>query len=368
MSAVLLHVQHLLGIGHLMRASLLAHALAERFDTLVVSGGSPVEGVDFGRARLHQLPPMGAGDPAFKTLVQADGRPVDDGFRAIRRDALLALFDDIAPGVLITEMFPFGRRQSRFELLPLLDAARARQTLVVASIRDVLQWRKPARTAETTALVNRLYDLVMVHGDPTLVHLEHTFPEAAAIADKVRYTGYVAPPPPVAGGGAGDGEVIVSAGGGAVGAALLHAAAEARALSRLGDRPWRLLVGGNAEAPDLARDGVIVEPARRDFRALLGRAAVSVSQAGYNTAMDVLAARCRAVFVPFVGAGETEQSERSARLAARVGGIEVLAEDALTPTALAAAVDAASAGPRPESARLDLSGAATTVRLIADAS
>ena len=47
------------------------------------------------------------------------------------------------------EAFPFGRRQMRFELLPLLDAIAAMtpKPLLVTSVRDILQERvSPAAT------------------------------------------------------------------------------------------------------------------------------------------------------------------------------------------------------------------------------
>ena len=56
---ILFYVQHLLGIGHLMRAGTLARALeAAGFDVLIVSGGTHVPGFDPGAARVVQLPPV----------------------------------------------------------------------------------------------------------------------------------------------------------------------------------------------------------------------------------------------------------------------------------------------------------------------
>ena len=65
---------------------------------------------------------MKAADPQFSALADADGRPLDDAFRAARRDHLIELFSNERPAAIITEMFPFGRRQLRFELVPLLEA------------------------------------------------------------------------------------------------------------------------------------------------------------------------------------------------------------------------------------------------------
>ena len=58
-----LYVQHLLGIGHLMRAVRLARALAAAgAEVDLVSGGEPQPGLDVGGARLVQLPPVHSRD------------------------------------------------------------------------------------------------------------------------------------------------------------------------------------------------------------------------------------------------------------------------------------------------------------------
>jgi Predicted glycosyl transferase len=76
---VFFYVQHLLGIGHLRRAAVLARALAAGgFDVLLVSGGAPVS-LDIGRARWHQLPPVRARDEGLRELSRLDGTPLDDG-------------------------------------------------------------------------------------------------------------------------------------------------------------------------------------------------------------------------------------------------------------------------------------------------
>ncbi|HEX2116753.1 MAG TPA: glycosyltransferase [Alphaproteobacteria bacterium] len=372
---VLFHVQHLLGSGHLRRAAAIASALADAgFEVELVSGGFPVRDLDCGAARLIQLPPARAADESFKTLLGERGAPVDDAWRTARREALLARFEAFAPDVVITELFPLGRRVLSFELVPLLEAAhhRAPRPLILASVRDVLARKDDQRkTAEMIARVHAWYDHVLVHGDPALLPLGASFPEAR-IAGRVVYTGYVGgPAKPAPPGGEGEGEVIVSVGGGAVGARLLEAAVVARPLSAAGNRPWRLLLG--ADLPTDARErlqgaadaGCIVEPARRDFPGLLARCHVSVSQAGYNTVMDVLTARARAVLVPFAAANETEQSVRANALARR-GWAVVCDEAGLTAPILAAAIDRAAALERPDASALRRDGARETARRVSE--
>ena len=363
---VLFYVQHLLGIGHLARASRIAAALDDNaFDVTVVTGGMPVAGFPGPSVRTVALPPVTAGDQQFSGLADGDGNPVDEAFLARRRDLLLATLRDVRPDVVIIEAFPFGRRQMRFELLPLLEAigALAPKPLVVTSVRDILQERlKPGRAEETVDLVTRHFDLVMVHGDPDFATLGETFPLADAIAEKIAYTGLVAGPPPVPVTERFD--VLISAGGGAAGAELVRAAVGAARLSDAAGR-WCLTTGPNL--PDAAFAAVQAEAPpnlaifrfRKDFASLLASASLSVSQAGYNTVCDILRAGCRSLLVPFTAGGETEQATRAARLE-KLGLATALPEEGLTAPALAAVIDTALAMPKPPRAALNLDGARGT--------
>ncbi len=370
------YVQHLLGVGHLKRASLIAEAMAAAgLDVAVVLGGPQIRGVEFRGCARILLPAVRAADPAFAALVNEQGEPVDDALRDARASRLLSEFGALSPDVLLIEQFPFGRRQFRFELMPLLETARtaARPPRIVSSVRDVLVRKdKPDRNAEMASLARTWFDRVLVHGDPALITLDQTFPEMETIAPIVEYTGYVADQRSrraVADREAGRGEVVVSVGGGAVGEPLLRAALAARPLTRLADRPWRLIAGPNL--PDEVFDrfawdappGVIVERWRDDLPTLLRNCVLSLSQAGYNTIMDIVQARARAVVVPFAEGDQTEQALRARTLAER-GVLGVVEARELTPERLAQALDAAM-DREPALADVDVSGAETTARIIA---
>ena len=366
---VLFHVQHLLGIGHLRRAAALAKACAGHgLEVTVASGGGAIDDLDTGDAALVQLPPLRAADAGFTRLLDDRGREIDDAWRAGRLAASLDLFARIRPHVLVIETFPFGRRRLAFELLPLLAAARRAGTVTVCSVRDILTARQAKRTTEAAGWARDHIDHVLVHGDPDFIAFGDSFPAAAEIAGKLAYTGYVAAEEPAAAGDPGRDEIIVSAGGGAVGAALLRTALEAQAL--MSGRRWRLLAGDNlpeaafaALAAD-APDRVLVERARPDFTALLQNAAASVSQAGYNTVVDLLRAGTRMLLVPFAAPGETEQTLRAERLEAR-GLARRLGEDSLTPERLAEAVRSVLDGPPPPPHGIALDGAGRGAGMIA---
>lgn len=341
---VLFYVQHLLGIGHLARASRIVQALGENgFAVTLVTGGMPVDGFPGPDIDHIALPGIAVGDGGFSALVDADGKVIDDIFKIERCNRLLAVYHERRPDIVIIEAFPFGRRQVRFELLPLIDAIEESQPrpLLMTSLRDILQERaKPGRDEETIDLVLRHFDQVLVHGDPDFVRLEDTFPLANAIADRVVYTGLVgaAPADPPA----ERYDVVVSAGGGAVGAGLVEAALQAS--SRLGDiGRWLIITGPNLPQADFERfaahssENVELVRFRTDFRSLLARARVSISQAGYNTVCDILQAGCASVLVPFSSGGETEQTARAERLE-RLGQAVVIQENALSAESMVAAI------------------------------
>ena len=80
--AVLFYVQHLLGIGHLARASRVAAALAEDgFAVTVVSGGTPVPGFPGPGVATLELPPILAADEGFSALTDAPATPIDDAYQ-----------------------------------------------------------------------------------------------------------------------------------------------------------------------------------------------------------------------------------------------------------------------------------------------
>lgn len=361
-----LWVQHLLGTGHVERMRWIAEALAERgAEVTFVSGGLPLPGRLPRLARVVQLPPLRAADASFRVLVDERGVPIDDAFRARRVSALLDAWRGSQADVVLLETFPFGRRALRFELMPLLDAiaASSPRPRVVSSVRDLLQVRgDAARDAEAWDVARRCLDAILVHGDPAFARLEATFPPAADGTVPVVYTGFVraplAPPAPRE-----RREVVVSASAGEGGTALLATAIEARAHSALRASPWRVLVGGGVTEQRFASlvhagqaAGVAVERHRRDFPDLLAGARVAVTQAGYNTVLDVLLARTPAVLVPFAGEGETEQAMRAAKLAA-LGRVETVDEHSLDPRVLSAAIDRAAARGEMPPCPFDVDGA-----------
>jgi predicted glycosyltransferase len=373
MPRVLFHVQYLLGIGHLQRSLRIGEALADAgIAVTLAQGGPPLPEITHGRGvDITQLPPIRSRDASF-ALVDEAGEPVTDALRAERRAALLAAFDAARPDALVIEGFPFARRAFRSELDPLIAAARSAGARVICSVRDIPTVRPdPARLAAIVARVRDDFDAVLVHGDPDFIPFDAAFPEAPKIADRLYYTGYVAnAAPPAVAGDMQEGDVLISVGGGGAGGrALMQAAIEARRRGCLANRPWRLLAGTGLPEVELgqirrgAPAGIIIERFRADFASLLQSCHISVSQAGYNTVLDILAAKVRAVLVPFAAERETEQLIRAEHLAAR-GAAVLLRESELNAASLAGAIERAASS-QPSAIALDTDGARRSATLVA---
>ncbi|MDQ0511799.1 glycosyltransferase [Ancylobacter amanitiformis] len=375
-SRVLIVVTHLLGVGHLARMAAVGRAMAAAgVDVTLASGGRAAATVDTTGCHRIQLPPVHCVGTDFRTLYAAPGIIADAAYLAARRAALIEAFDAVRPDALITELYPFGRRSLAAEFDALLRHARAAtpRPVILASIRDVLN--PPSRPEKAEGALTTLaafYDGVLFHGAAALVPLSASWPVPPALERRLIETGYVHDGARAAGNGGTDGtdEIVVSGGGSAAGLPL---ARQALAAARLvPERQWRLLVGSGvaieafeglvADAPANMR----VERARPDFPALLARAALSISQAGYNTVLDLAAAGARAILVPFAEGAEQEQTQRAGELARR-GLVRRLAAATLTGAELAATVRAALGEPRPDWSGIGRDGAARTAARVEEA-
>ena len=368
----MIYVQHLLGVGHLQRSLLLAAELARQdFSVELVSGGKPHSSAVAKGVQIRQLAPVYSPDGSFTCLLNNDGVEIDANWRNQRKQQLLNCFAAFDPQVLITETFPFGRRMMRFELLPLLAAARASTNCiqVIASVRDILQPKSKAeRIEETCELIEKYYAHVLVHGDTSIARLEDSFSAAARIDQKVSYSGYIcadtsAVPP----GSEGCDEVLVSAGSSATGFEILKASIAAKPLSSFRDLHWRILVSPAIdenrfeELKQLAGEGVCVERNRADFSELVKRARLSISQAGYNTMTDILSSDTPAVVIPYAEATEIEQTLR-AQILQHHDRVAMLRQDELSAASLASTIDQAMRQFRPLQA--NLAGTANSATMI----
>jgi predicted glycosyltransferase len=346
--AILFYCQHSLGMGHLVRSLALADSLAKRFRVVLLNGGRMPKGVVVpAGVEVVNLSPLGMNDAG--KLVSHDKRISVERALECRQMTIRESFEKVSPAVVFVELFPFGRKKFAGELLPLLQAARRPETraLVVCSVRDILvSQRKKQQEHDDRAAnwANEFFDLVLVHSDPSFARFEDSFQPSIPLRVPVKYTGFVVPHAamlprePVE-----RKSIVVSAGGGLVGEPLLRLAIEAHAHLATDPLIEMKVIGGPLlpqESWQLLR--TLSRGQRRlklvkhvsDLAGELSGAAVSISQAGYNTCLDVLRAGVPALLVPFARDNENEQRTRALRLQ-ELGLVKVLEEREQTSERLA---------------------------------
>jgi predicted glycosyltransferase len=366
---IMLYSQHVLGIGHFFRSMEIARAL-HRHEVMFVEGGDPLPGFTAPpHVQRFLLPPLMM-DAEFKSMEVHEGNL--DEIKAARAKLLMEAFLDFAPQILITELFPFGRRQFRFELMPVLQTIRKRSmsTRVICSLRDILVEKTNQAAYEAWVLekLHTYYDLLLVHSDPRVISLEETFTQVDKIKIPFHYTGFVTRPLPKVTKEPDRKIIVASSGGGKVGVDLLASAI--LAVQSLPDPKLvlKVFIGPFMENAD--RDllqNLTVRDSRTtlqlfspDFLAELMAAELSISMAGYNTCMDLLSTGVKAIVRPFPQ--NREQGLRARKLES-LGLVRVIDDLGLVP--LSQTIENALASPmKPPHLHPNLEGARSTSVLI----
>lgn len=388
---VLFYCQPVLGIGHFIRSRELILRLHD-FEVCFLNGGEIVPGFELpSTIEVVNLPALKT-NAEFQSLFVADGLRSLDEAKEMRKQLLISTYSRLRPALLILELFPFGRRQFDFELIPLLEHVRASRnsTKVVCSLRDILVSKSNQAEYEQQVceLMNEYFDLLLIHADPKLQLLDETFPRVQDIKCEIQYTGYVAQSPEILAGerlklfSADRGKepfVLVSIGGGRVGHELLECSIEAAAMvGRSLPHRMHIITGPYMSQELFARfqkqaagkAGVTIERFTTEFTSYLKMADLSISMAGYNTCMDILGAGVQSLVYPFTGNNNQEQTVRARKLE-RMGAVKMIRREQLTPESLAEEIIRCLKSPaarRPPAVPLDIRGAEKTALLLTELS
>src|SRR5678816_1362046 len=370
--AILFYCQHSLGMGHLVRSLALAERLGRHFRVMLLNGGRLPAGIVIpSNIQFVNLPPLGIDEA--NQLVSHDKRISVARALDRRKKMIRVTFDNLRPVVVLVELFPFGRKKFANEILPLLQAAHEKDTraLVVCSLRDILVSRESDREFNDRAATwaNEFFDLVLIHSDPSFARFEESFQSNVPLQVPIKYTGFVVPSGPATPTESKRKRIVVSAGGGIAGEPLLRTAIEA--LDYLHDEVEMKVIAGPFLSDESWRALRSLAHGRNKLRLVrqvsdlygeLCEAAVSISQAGYNTCLDVLRAKVPAILVPFGKENEDEQRKRALRLQ-DLGAVRVLEQNDLTPARLAAEIRE-SMKSKFATPALDLNGAENAAALI----
>ena len=346
---IIIYCQHVLGLGHFFRTLEIARAM-ETFDVILVTGGGKVEVRLPDHVRDVKLPGLMM-DKNFTGLYSVDPQKSVEDVKLERHKQLLDLVKNENPDFFLIELYPFGRRAFKFELIPVLNFIKDNRRMnckVVCSMRDILVERKNRLKYESGVIdaLNNWFDAVLVHSDPQLIKLGSTFSRLDKIKIPLVYTGFVTSVP--------DKKkvkyirenlrlrnkkrlIVASAGGGNVGAPLLRAVVNAyNELSSKENIMLNVYTGPYMEKEDKqylqsvadssASSGIMVKDFTSDFVSLLGAADLSVSMGGYNTCMNIVAANVPSLVWPF---GQNQEQRERAREIARFVPMTILEDQDL---------------------------------------
>ncbi len=311
------YCQHVLGIGHYHRSLEICKALARDHKTIMITGGPEVE-TDEETIGFFQLPGLEM-DQDFKNLRPCNPEMSLQEVKNQRKEILFEFFSKFHPDIFLVELYPFGRKAFRFELDPILTGIRQGTIppcLCFCSLRDILVEREDKKKFEERIVntLNKLFDGLLIHSDERITPLDETFSRRVDLIPPIHYTGYVTPKP------SGSGRknirkklnllprqklIVASIGGGNVGEELLWATLHAFKRLPTGKYFLQIFTGPYADEKlfaklqELEADTLRVTRFTKNFPEWLAAADLSVSMAGYNTCMNILAAGTPALLYPF---------------------------------------------------------------------
>lgn len=372
---IMFYCQYLAGMGHLVRSTEIIRSLVKDFEVCLIHGGQLVPGFEFPQAvRIVHLPAVWECDNQLKPV---DNFLTIEEVKIRRTQKILTTLAEFQPDCIITECFPFGKQKIKFELLPMLKQAQSddRQITIVCSLRDLIMTQgmsseaRIQRQQKVCQLINRYYDLVLFHGDSKLLSLEDSFPPVDNLNCEVYYTGYIAPTlNDTLGLHQSEQVIVASVGGGRHGYPLLEGILAASPILKkslphkihcfagpfMAESEFAQLQQAAAET-----DNVIVHRFTPSLTEYLQKAELSVSLGGYNTVMNILKTKVRALLLPSLSEHQADEQSIRAEKLAELGIIGLLDRDDLEPKILAEKI-ISCLNQEPSQNNFDLEGAKIT--------
>jgi len=365
-------------VGHMQRSIEVARKLSDEFDvTILVDDEGPMF-VDVPESVYLQFIPALPVDPNSNVFEFSRS----EKFKASiieRRNLIVETFEDLKPRVIIIDNFPFNQHRLRGEVLPLIERAHNGiygDCLVVCTTDGIMVDESADaenRADQAAKLLDKYFDMVIVQSDPVFARLEEFFCPRGTLQTPLYHAGFVVPEYGDASLDRAEGgrEILVSAGDGRYGGVLFRAAVEAqRVLWPVSERPMKIVAGPRLpedEWRDLlvatkGMDGLVLTRLVDDLRAEMAFSRCSVSQCGYNTALNAITTQTPSLFVPSQNSQRREQIDRAQRLVYWGGG-RLLMPHHLNSASLTNEINQLLRF-QPRKIGLDTDGAANAVNLI----
>ncbi|OXG09094.1 glycosyltransferase family protein [Flavobacterium araucananum] len=373
--SLLMYCHHSVGIGHLVRSLAIIDSLREDYTITFISGGKYPEGVHIPSGVLfYQLPAVRLAENT--TLIDATGNDPISNIMAERTTMIKTIYKATLPDIIITELFPFGRMQFIGEIMPILKLAKNgdKKTLIFCSLRDIVE---PSTAGKKLfrdfafSIVNSYYTGIFLHADAQICKLEDTIDHIGKIEVPVHYTGYVTSQKKLKTTREQGNGVIASFGGGGASNQLIYDLINAYKDFGFGDqKTLRIIAGPLFDTLEfkLLEDivnqipGITLIKQVSNLTQEMALAEVSISQCGYNTAIELLCNGIPALLIPYENEQNSEQIIRAKQLEKR-SLVRTLYANAITPEILAAEIRKTFEF-RPRQVTIDMDGAENTRLLL----
>jgi predicted glycosyltransferase len=360
------------GLGHLVRTLKLARymrASGPAMNQLIVTGSPLAHDLllpeDGDYVKLPSVVKTGRDEYESRSLPLPFAR-----MSRMRAEIVASVARNVRPDALVVDHSPAGLKG---ELVPALRELRSSaHTRLIVGLRDVLdeapRVRASWRREGVYELLEDVYDLVLVYGDPRVYDVVSEYRLSPRVARKTRYVGYLgretggSPEQVRRGLGLETGKLVVATvGGGGDGVELLEAVLSGLQQSKRGfdtlvvtgplmPAQQRERLARLADACPLVRLVSFVG----DLQSTIAAADVVVSMGGYNSICEILSAERPAVIVPRV-APRREQLIRAEALSER-GVVRTIHPDELSPARIIDEIEVLLREPNGDAADLNLDG------------
>ncbi|MHB1869838.1 MAG: glycosyltransferase family protein [Steroidobacteraceae bacterium] len=373
------------GLGHLRRNLAIADQLLRSespFEVWLLTGSPVIRQWNLPSGlHVQPLPPViktGAERYAARAPGQLFGLT-----KGYREALIMKLVEEQRPDVFLVDHAPAGMNGELLSTLALIRNEMP-ETRTVLGLRDILDSPQSVRRTwqeqDVHALIEHAYDDLFVYGSERLFDVVSAYDLSAKVAQRVKYCGYVVGRSrfeqlQAAAGGKvcwdrrrsdGRAVVLVTAGGGGDGYFLMQAYLRGLCHGAPNDFYSVIVTGplmarNESEALHAAaagREDVQIVSYTTELMPSIRAAEVVVAMAGYNTSVELLAARKKAILVP--RSMPRQEQKLRATLLAKLGLFDSVESDETLAATLEHRVPHALAAPQPREqswAAVDLRGA-----------
>ncbi|MCS4432857.1 glycosyltransferase family protein [Aquiflexum gelatinilyticum] len=365
---ILLHCQYVYGIGHLVRAVELARGLSNHFQIFILNGGEAVPNFDIPEnLKIIQMPAIYKEENSDSLLSVDPSINIEQCFKS-RKKIITQSVEEIKPDILITEHFPFGLLFEN-EVLELIDKVKIEnpKAKIVSSVRDIIESKGGGKRDDYVCeLINKWYDLVLVHGDGNFAGLSKSFSKTEMIKIPVIQTGYITREIPKVKNVKKPPLILASVAAGRMGNELLDSLIDSHLRIKEKKRHNLVLFSGafqkdfkkqQEKVISLKSKGIEIHLFdSRKYLKYLSNASLVISLGGYNSIIESVSAKKPMLIYQRGFSGGNEEQNMRIQLFQKNGNLDILKSDDLNSETLSLRILNAINNPKAPDCELNLNG------------